>query len=341
MSEKGRSRRKACKAGDARKLNTAKQAEGHAVSRKNSQFSRHLHLPRLRRRYRILLYLCMFIFSGLSLVQVALECFSFTQGIVIYVLAACSLFAGCAYLVRDLRYEVREVIKPGIAANPYTSRVAGDYRLRTFVFAVPGLTGNVIYAVFNGVVGILSHSAWFGSLAAYYILLSMMRCGAVMQERKLSKILDSGERMKKEIKVYQKDSILFVLMAVVLGGMVVLLELSMGGKEYPGFTIYAAAAYTFYKIIKATIDVVKVRHRNSPLLMVVRKIGYIDACVSILILQTAMFASFAEGQDEFIRIMNGATGAGVCLIVLGLGIWGIWNSRRLKREWGSGGTLDD
>ena len=283
----------------------------------------------------------MFIFSALALINVALDCFSFETGIVIYVLAACTLFTGCVYLVLDLRYEVREVIRPGIASNPYTSKVAGDYRLRTFVFAVPGLASNVIYAIFNGVVGLMSHSAWFGSLAAYYILLSMMRLGAVKQERQLSKIQDARERMQREIAVYKMDSILFMFLAIVLSGMVVLMELSLGGKHYPGFTIYAVAAYTFYKIIKATIDVVKVRRRNSPLLMVVRKIGYIDACVSILILQTAMFASFAEGEERLTQIMNGITGGCVCLIVLGLGIWGIWNSKRLNRKLESGGMIDD
>lgn len=59
-------------------------------------------------------------------------------------------------------------------ANPYVNRVASDYRLRTVVFAVPGLTANVLFATFNGIIGAVSHSAWFGTLSAYYILLSVM-----------------------------------------------------------------------------------------------------------------------------------------------------------------------
>jgi len=70
-----------------------------------------------------------------------------------YVLAAGTLFSGCYYLISDVQYGIKEIIQPQIAGNPYANRIAADYRLRTFVFAVPGLAGNVIFAVFNGVTG--------------------------------------------------------------------------------------------------------------------------------------------------------------------------------------------
>ena len=116
--------------------------------------------------------------------------------------------------------------------------------------------------------------------------------------------------------------------AVVLAGAAVLLVNSEGGKSYPGYAIYAVAAYTFYKIIMSTIQVLKVGKRKSPLLTITRRIGYIDACVSILTLQTAMFASFASGQEDFMLMMNAATGAVVCMMVLGLGIQGLCYYRK-------------
>lgn len=285
-------------------------------------------LPGLRLRYRLLLYVLMLLFAALAMVSVIFECFPYAAEMVIYVLAAITLAAGSYYLILDIRYGVKEKIKPGIAANPYTNRVAGDYRLRTVLFVVPGLVSNILFAAFNGVTGILSHSAWFGSLSAYYILLSMMRIGVVSQERKIAKIRNESARTQQEMVIYRKNSLLFMLMAVVLVGMVILLETSQGGKNYPGFTIYAAAFYVFYRVILSIINMIKVNRRNSPLLMIIRKIGYIDACVSLLTLQTAMFASFAEGQEELVKLMNGITGAVVSVMVLGMGIQGILVSRK-------------
>lgn len=289
-------------------------------------------MPKLRLGYRILLYFSMVLFATLALVNVALNCFSDVVSVMVYVLAALTLFSGVYYLVFDFQNGFRgfkEILQSKLMANQYVSKVASDYRLRTMVLSVPGAMSNVLFALFNGVLGIVYHSAWFGSLAAYYILLSVMRVGTVKEERAISE-MSAKERLPREIKVYRTNSILLVFMAIVLAGMVVLLEVSQGGKEYPGFTIYVAAMYAFYKIIMSSIHVIKIGKHGSPLLSIIKRIGYVDACVSILTLQTAMFASFANGQEAFTKLMNGLTGSGVCAIVLFVGIQGIVLSVRMQ-----------
>ena len=300
-------------------MKTQKETEKKKISR---------YIPSLRLRYRIFLYLVTMVCVTLALVNVAFACFPYLAGIIFYVLAAVTLTASCYYITIHIRQDIRDIIKPAISANPYTNRVTTDYRWRTILFAVPGMVSNIIFAAFNGVIGITSHSAWFGTLSAYYILLSIMRAGVVRQERKLDGVQEKQERMQRELSVYRRNSVLFVFMAVVLSGAVVLLLNAQGGKNYPGFTIYAVAAYTFYKLTMSTIQVIKVGKRKSPLLSITRRIGYIDACVSILTLQTAMFASFADGEEGLIKLMNGITGTVVCLMVLGLGIQGICFSKK-------------
>lgn len=290
------------------------------------------HIPDLRFRHRVLLYLLTLACIALSLWNVAVSGLPYMAGIASYVLAAVTLTASSYYIVIHIRRDIREILKPAIAANPYTNRVTSDYRLRTILFAVPGMVSNIIFAVFNGIIGITGRSAWFGTLAAYYILLSIMRVGIVRQEREIAGIQKKQEHMRRELAVYRRNSVLFVFLAVVLAGAVILLENSQGGKNYPGFTIYAAAAYAFYKIITSTIQVMKVGKRKSPILSITRRVGYIDSCVSILTLQTAMFASFADGQESFIKLMNGITGAVVCGMVLGLGIQGICSSGKMMKN---------
>ena len=277
------------------------------------------YIPSLRLRYRIFLYFVTIVCIALALVNVVFASFPNLAGILFYVLAAVTVTASCYYIMIHIRQDIRETIKPAIAANPYTNKVTTDYRWRTILFAVPGMVSNMIFAAFNGVIGITSHSAWFGTLSAYYILLSIMRAGIVRHEREIAALKEKQEHMRRELSVYRKNSVLFLFMAVVLAGAVILLLNAQGGKDYPGLTIYAVATYTFYKIIMSTVQVIKVGKRKSPLLSIARKIGYIDACVSILTLQTAMFASFAEGEEALIKLMNGITGTVVCLIVLGLG----------------------
>ena len=59
---------------------------------------------------------------------------------------------------------------------------------------------------------------------------------------------------------------------------------------------------------------------SSPLLATIRRIGYADAAVSVLILQRSMLASFGNINDFSARTMNILIGAAVCLFVWMLGV---------------------
>lgn len=291
-----------------------------------------IRIPALRLRYRLLLYAATVLFVALSLINVGMRSLPYMAGIGSYVLAAGTLAASCYYLMLDIRYGVEEKLKPGIKAHPFTNRVSVDYRYRTVVFAVPGLLLNVIFAVFNGAIGLIGSSPWFGSLSAYYLLLSVMRFGAVRYDRRAAKGEQTAELMQDGISVYRRCGILFIIMTAALAGAVILLVHAKGGKHYPGFTIFAVAAYTFYKIIIAVINMIKAGKLRSPLLMAIRDIGYVDACVSVLTLQTAMFAAFGEGQEDLSKGMNGLTGSVVCLMVLAMGVRVIRICAKMKKE---------
>ena len=199
-------------------------------------------------------------------------------------------------------------------------RMIQNERVRIGIFSVCGFAFNVIFAFFNGIVGWLGASPWFGTLSAYYFLLSIMRCYWLVK-RKGQATKKGKQRRKIQRALCRRYGMLFFSMAVILGGAVVLLTNADGGKNYPGIVIYAVAFYTFCKIIFAVINVFRARKRRALSLMIIRDIGYVDACVSILSLQTAMIAQFGGGEESFARMANGMTGATVCLMILGLGIY--------------------
>lgn len=120
---------------------------------------------------------------ALSLLHVSVNCFSYIAGIICYVLAAVTFTVSCYYIIVHIRQDIRETIKPAIAANPYMNKVTTDYRLRTILFAVPGMVSNIIFAAFNGVIGVTSRSAWFGTLSAYTFYKIIMSSIQVTDER--------------------------------------------------------------------------------------------------------------------------------------------------------------
>ena len=226
-----------------------------------------------------------------------------------------------------------ERLLPFLKRNRVVNAMITNNRLRIIFTTIPGMGINLIYAVFHGVIGITVHSAWYGSLSAYYLLLCVMRLLSVSYAKQIYTKKERGaSRKKRELKVYRNCGMLLPVSSIALGGAVIMLVTGDGGKSYPGLMIYAAAAYTFYKLITSVINVVKVRKEKSLLLTTLRNISYSDALVSVLSLQTALFAAFGQNAGELVPTMNAVTGAVVCLMIAGLGIYMVHNAKKLQTK---------
>lgn len=277
-------------------------------------------LPKFNKQNRMLLYICMAVFAVPSILNTELRFWTSETRFIYYALAGITLFLGIYHMVLDLH---------GLLSNKRSPKETSPF-LRHFR-DVPGTLSNILFALLNVILGAFYNSAWFGSLAIYYIFLTVVRASA-LEEGKVLEKLTGKERQEKEIAVYRKDSILTVMMSFALMGTVLVLVFLGGGHRYSGFVIYVVAAYTFYKIINATIQMIRIRKHQSPLLSIIKRIGFIDAWVSILILQTAMFAAFLFGDRSMERIMNAIVGGMTCVMALAVGIHGIWHAKRLKED---------
>lgn len=216
-----------------------------------------------------------------------------------------------------------------IKENPYVNTLMEDSRLRTVMFTLPGMGLNLIYAGFNGVIGISRHSAWYGSLAAYYIFLSLMRFLAVSYAKDVYVTKKpKGSLKEREWKVYRSCGAMLSMVSIALGGAVIVLVGGNGGKSYPGLMIYAAATYTFVKMGLAIKNMIQARKKKSCFMMTLRNISCADALVSMLSLQTALLAAFGEEKEMNIPLMNALTGAAVCLMILALGIYMLYDAKK-------------
>lgn len=215
-----------------------------------------------------------------------------------------------------------------IRSHPLGNKLLGDVVFRSEVTLRGGLVMNLLYAALNMYSGVRYQSAWFVSLAFYYILLSVMRGLLVGRIHKTP----VGQDISSELRSYRTCGIVLLLMNQALAGIVIYIVNQNRGFTYSGVLIYAMAAYTFYITISAIVNVVKFRKRGSPILSAAKVISLTAALVSMLALETAMLAQFGENQPEFRRIMTGASGGAVCVFVLGMAVYMIVRStNQLKK----------
>lgn len=141
-----------------------------------------------------------------------------------------------------------------------------------------------------------------------------------------------GENIISEFKRYRACGIILLLMNQALVGIIIYMVTQNRGFSYPGVMIYAMAMYTFYITISAIINVVKFRKRGSPLLSAAKVISLTAALVSMLSLETAMLTQFGSDQPGFRRLMLGASGGVVFLIVLTMAVYMIVRSTKQIRK---------
>lgn len=230
-----------------------------------------------------------------------------------YTLSAYGLTLMCVRvpaLVRGVRQLVRE--------EPPIRRCMDDAGLWTRLTLIPSVAANGGYALLQMGLGILNRSVWYYALSAYYGLLLLMRCTLLLKMGRSG----LGKDLRGEYRLFLGCGGVLTVMNAALAVIVSYMVWQNRGFTHHPITTIAMAAYTFYTLTMAVINVVRCRRYNSPVLSASKAVSLAAALVSILSLETAMLNAFGSGDDRaFRQVMLGASGGVVCLAVLAMGLY--------------------
>ena len=208
-------------------------------------------------------------------------------------------------------------IKEKIYANPLGNRYMTDRVFRTEISLCLSLFISLLYVGINLWSWHFSRSWWFVVLAVYYVIMAVMRFLLVRYVR----VNEIGTSILGEWKRCRACACILLLINLSLSGAVLMILYRNRGYDYPGVMIYVMALYTFYSTIHAIVDIVKYRKLGSPIMSTAKIVSLSAALVSMLNLETAMFAQFGGDmaqQDQNLMIMF--TGAGISITVVTLSV---------------------
>ncbi len=249
---------------------------------------------------------------------------------------ACLVYGISAYSLAILTAAVPETVRKGrltllnsravrkLTSYKITGKYLNDRDFREGVGICRGMLVNFFYVAFRVFAGIRYGSAWFISMAVYYLVLGGLRTYLVMVYRRRDP--------EAEIHCYRRTAWLLFLLNITMGGMIFLMVSTDAGYSYPGYTIYLSALYTLYTMTVSVINLVKFRKRGSPVLSAAKVLQFIAAMMSVLGLQTAMISSFSENGEDYRRMMNVIVGGIVYGIVILLAVYMLRHSKTLGRK---------
>lgn len=205
----------------------------------------------------------------------------------------------------------------------FTKKLLENHAYRTIVFSIVGFVWNCAYVAFMGVLAIMTKSAWYISITSYYLILSWMKANIFYSKKKYNTDI-------KKARAYRFCGIMFILLMIAFSGVIVLIYTTNMYFEYAGLVIYAVAAYTFFKLVRAIIGAIKSRKDNDLYFQSLRNINLVATIISIIVLQVAMFQAFSPEHNQ--SIANGLTGGGVALIIFTIGIYMIVKANKNLKE---------
>ena len=275
----------------------------------------------------VLLCLAPLSFAAVLLVLVSQN----TRGALAYGSYALSAYAltACIAAVPGAVRRMRKAVQANAAVqrayhSPLGEKYRGDLAFRGNVSLYRGMMVNFCYVIFRLVAGIRYASVWFISMAAYYLVLGLLRAHLAFCYRRRTPAL--------ERRCYRQTAWLLFLLNLTMGGMIFQMVRTNSGYSYPGMMIYISAIYTFYITTVSIVGLVKYRRLGSPILSAAKVLNVISALMSLLGLQTAMIAQFSANDEAFRMRMNAITGGGVYCAVIVIAVAMLLRSRKIRKE---------
>ena len=285
---------------------------------------------------KALLFPPLWVLVPLTLASAALLSYVFVTGqseaifaYIVYVLSFYTLCVDCVFCAVTLPKQYGQ-FKQKLYANPLARRYLTDRAFRGKVSLHLSLLISVLYAGINLLLWYIGRSWWFVVLAVYYVILALMRY-LLVRYVQLNKL---GTSMVGEWKRARLCACILLLVNLSLSGAVLMILYQNRGFAYPGMMIYVMALFTFYSTTHAIIDIIKYRALGSPVMSTAKMVALCAALVSMLNLETAMFAQFGADMalaDQHLMII--LTGAGVSITVVSLSaLMIIRATKEIRRE---------
>ena len=199
----------------------------------------------------------------------------------------------------------------------FLTRWKQDYDYKTMVSAAVSFAVTVVFALFNGFLGVAHRSLWHGTICVYYLILATLRGGIIAAERRLSARPDQA---KNRGRVYLASSVLLLILNISLFVPISLMVRQQKPVSLTLIPAIAMAAYTTYKITMASIHLKRRKRSADRLIRLLRTLNFIDALVSVLTLQNTLIMVNSSGGQLAMLPLTAITSGAVWLAVLLLSV---------------------
>lgn len=182
---------------------------------------------------------------------------------------------------------------------------------------VGGLAATILFALYNGGLGIWYMSLWHGSICIYYILLSLLR-SILLASVQIAQEKDPNIVENYRKRIFSVTSGIVLAMNAALVTPVSLMVLDQRPIQMGLTPAIASAAYTTYKI---SVSVVRLKRTGGTILdQELSMIQLVDALVSVLVLQNTLIIAVDGGISPRMFRLVAVSSAGILILIFAISV---------------------
>jgi len=183
---------------------------------------------------------------------------------------------------------------------------------------VLSFSATVLFALYNGFLGVRLLSIWHGSICVFYLLLAAIR-GTILLTEKNNRTRDEKQKSKSRKRTFIISGAMLLLLNLSLILPISLMAVMKKPVNMGLIPAITMAAYTTYKLTRASIHIHRQRHSSHKNILVteLRIINFIDALVSILTLQnTLIMVNQAKANANDMLTLSAVSSAAIYAAII-------------------------
>ncbi len=205
-----------------------------------------------------------------------------------------------------------------IGIKPVIQKWKSDYVFKTFAGSLLSFGVTVLFALYNGFLGIRLLSVWHGSICVFYLLLVLIR-GIILLTERNSKAMGYSERTHGRYRTFVISVTMLLLLNLALICPIALMVKFEKPVNMGRIPAIAMATYTTCKITMASVHIYRQRRKrhNNIFVTELRTINLIDALVSVLTLQnTLIMVNRTKSDTDSMLILSAVSSAVIYIIIV-------------------------
>ena len=185
-------------------------------------------------------------------------------------------------------------------------------------FLVCSTISNFCVGVIKFILSLSIPSFWFFINAVFSLVLAACRFLTIKRYNIIKTLKYKNLQKKEEYKNYLQNGVMLILLGIMYFFVSSYMYYKGTNTNMHEYITYLVALIAFTSIGTAIYGMIKYKRNQEPIIKGIKITNFANALTSIVLTQVVLLDTYADGYDSTV---NGYTGMGVSLIIIGLGLY--------------------